>query len=170
MEKKSVEQKFPIEPTKVTFSDAELDSVYYHYKKLLGFGPLIIGGSYALKIYGLTDKVHDLDLEIEDISTESEALLRKLEIPVKEGYPPRKHIRVEHPLAGKKLIVDFFLVRDTNYLELADGRKVSKIGRIIEAKRGFPGLKQLLQRKKLSEMFYKPGEGREFLDREQNKY
>jgi hypothetical protein len=179
MDAKSVEQVKPsgtwpeadLQQAKPSFSDRELNSVYEHYHKLLACDGLIITGSFALRIYGFPVGVKDLDLVIVNSSPEAEALIRKLEIPFREEYPPRpNHIRIVHGLPDKEMCVDFFMVKDQPYLKLADGRRVSLIPPIIAAKKRYGSLKQLVQRKKLSEMFYIPGEGKEFLDREQTKY
>ena len=130
-----------------------LNNVIDHFTKLLNCERLVVTGSYALYRYGLLDTIKDLDIIIMKPDSASLQLLEDMRIENKTDYPDSKmHIRVN----TLDVDIDFFIFDNVwgESLLLDNGMYLQTPREIAIAKRQFSSLKQVLQLKKISKIFY----------------
>ena len=142
-----------------------------HFKKLLTCEQFIITGSYALKQLGLVTTVKDLDIILVRPSDETVSILTKLHTPrFVTDYPPSK---TQYRVLFGDVEVDFFTkdskqktIRIEIENELYD---ISLPSNIAKAKRDLNSLKQIIQLKKIAELFYTDNVLQGFLNEQSNR-
>jgi len=144
-----------------------MENVIRYMQELFPADKFIVTGSYALSRLGLWNyPVKDLDILIYKPTNEAMELLKSLNDPPPEDddYPEKEgQYKILFPqVNGEILKVDIWVEKDEKRFEtaiaLADGITVATPVPLIKAKKSYKGLKHLMQRKMIAELFYTPGE------------
>lgn len=130
------------------------EKIIKHFATLLECDELIVTGSHALSLLGMTDQIpNDLDIILINPTDESINILKRLQEAgpyesVSKPYPSSKELyRIQHD----NIKVDFFVecADNTQSIEL-DGYSISTVGSIVKAKRGYNRLKDWFQLRRMA--------------------
>ena len=145
-----------------------MKEIIKHYKILLSCEKFVVTGSYAMNMMGIYGKeADDLDIILLNPTKETIDLLAKLqsESPAKTHASGKDAYIFEH--GGKK--IDVFITSDINRVttELkVDDVFISTARDVIKAKKSYNRMKDWLQLRKMSQMFFKQSEFDEFLNKQ----
>lgn len=135
-----------------------------HFKSLLKAEQFIITGSYAFNLLGLTErKPNDLDIILVNPDATSLECLERLKSPANEDYPCDNMFRVVY----NEIKIDFFIEKKPQkVIELKNGLLLATPKDTIAAKKSYLRLKDVLQLKLISELFYTEKDLQKVLEKE----
>ena len=149
-----------------------MKQIIEHLQKLIVCDKIIFTGSFALEQMGLTGKVKDLDVLLFNPSSDTILVLNRLHQPY--GVPNYPDNPNQFRIIINNISVDLFITdKVENHLDICwEGMQlsISKVDGIINAKKSYNRLKDVLQLKSISEVFYKPEDLKNFINSEQKKY
>lgn len=149
-----------------------MKQVIEHLQKLIDCDKMVFTGSFALKQMGLSDKVKDIDVLLLKPSSDTISVLSRLHQPhCVPNYPDDPN---QFRIVINNVTVDLFITdKAEDCLNIYwEGLQlsISKVGHIINAKKSYNRLKDILQLKSISEIFYKPEDLKNFIISEQKKH
>lgn len=151
-----------LEPAQSQLSNTNLENAALHFQRVLKCSKFIVTGSYALNVFGLIDKVKDLDILLVDPSAETlDTLARLSEAPesmhlkLPESSYPQSLCMTRIMYNGIK--IDFFYgagIIEQGHLTLANGLNLSTVPGIVLAKKNANRLKDWLQLRDIAESIF----------------
>ena len=145
-----------------------MKEIIRHYKILLSCEKFVVTGSYAMNMMGIYNKeAEDLDIILLNPTKETVELLKKLqdESPAETHASGNDAYIFKHE--GKK--IDVFTTNDIKRVSTelkVDDVFISKASDVIKAKKSYNRMKDWLQLRKMSQMFFKQPEFEEFLNKQ----
>jgi hypothetical protein len=131
----------------------------------------VVTGSTALYYMGLVDEASDLDIILVNPTDETKNILERLQKDNPAKTSPKENCEVNFIFNYDGIKVDiFFLQKKVDTMLQVNGFAISKISTIIEAKKRFSRMKDWVQLRTLSRMFFKNEEFEKYLDCKPYKY
>lgn len=138
----------------------KIEAAILHFQTILKCEHVIATGSYALYKFGIVKSVGDLDIRIISPTDEALEILQKL-----QDAELSKHLQIDYlnKMKGMYRIlydgikIDFFTQSDVGqeiFLRLDSGIKLSTVPALITAKKQAGRLKDILQLRDMSHLFY----------------
>lgn len=143
-----------------------MEKIIKHYQTLLTCEQFIVTGSYSLSKHGLVpiSKVADLDILLVNPTSETKALLERLQKDNPANTTPSGG-SVSFIFMHEKTKIDvFFEDKKIDGLLSDDGILFNSVDRIVSAKKKANRIKDWVQLKKISKIFYEQNKFDSFID------
>lgn len=136
-----------------------------HFQTLFMCEQFVVTGSTALHYMGLVDNPSDLDIILVNPTEETKELCQRLQDNSPAKTKPGGNGEVNYIFEYGNMKVDIFILKKKVETELlVDGFSITKLPTIIAAKKRFSRIKDWLQLRNLSRLFFKEEEFNGFLN------
>lgn len=143
-----------------------MKKIIKHFKTLLPCEQFVVTGSYVLALNGIYDmsRVKDLDIILVNPTPESLGIISRLMDGSPAKTKPKDGSELKAILMHDGIKVDFF-VKDKKQatLQLPDF-EIAKVDSIVSAKKSYKRIKDELQLRKMSKLFFDHSDFIKFLD------